>query len=166
MGKRSYKLTSASRSANHGQIGRHWLAGNSRIPCGRIFIFCFSEPLGFNSEVLNSLLLGKRLFYLNLVWWAVVYFFYSDFALLFSKLAHFVYDWKKIRATHATMYLSKNGWKQQQNKKFQSVSRHLQYLKNNFTFNQNGVLPLIISHSILWLLPSFPLMTTSFKDGR
>ena len=48
--------------AQGGQIGRHWLAGNSHFPCGRIFIFCFSEPLGINSEVLNSLLLGKGLF--------------------------------------------------------------------------------------------------------
>ena len=47
----------------HGwQIGRHWLAGNSRFPCGRIFIFCFSEPLGIYSEVLNGLLLRKGLF--------------------------------------------------------------------------------------------------------
>ena len=44
------------------QIGRHWLAGNSHFPCGRIFIFYFSEPLGIISEVLNSLLLGKGLF--------------------------------------------------------------------------------------------------------
>ena len=46
----------------HGwQIGRHWLAGNSHFPRGRIlriFIFHFFEPLGINSEVLNSLLLG------------------------------------------------------------------------------------------------------------
>ena len=59
MGNKSYQLTSAGRSANHGPIGRHWLAGNSYFPCGRIFIFCFSEPLGINSEVSNSLLLGK-----------------------------------------------------------------------------------------------------------
>ena len=62
MGNGSYQLTSAGRSANHGQIGRHWLAGNSYFPCGRIFMFCFSEPLGINSEVLNSLLLGQGLF--------------------------------------------------------------------------------------------------------
>ena len=47
----------------HGwQIGWHWLAGNSHFPCGRIFIFCFSEPLAINSEVLNYLLLWKGLF--------------------------------------------------------------------------------------------------------
>ena len=62
MGNGSYQLTSAGRSANHGQIGRHWLAGNSHFPHGRIFIFCFSEPLGINSKILNSLLLGRGLF--------------------------------------------------------------------------------------------------------
>ena len=62
MGNRSYQLTSASQSAHGWQIGRHWLAENSHFPCGRIFIFCFSEPLGINSEVLNSLLLEKGLF--------------------------------------------------------------------------------------------------------
>ena len=51
-----------TKNANQGQIGRHWLAGNSYFPCGRIFIFCFSEPLGINIEVLNSLLLWKGLF--------------------------------------------------------------------------------------------------------
>ena len=44
--------------ANHGQIGRHWLAGNSYFPCQMVFIFCFSEPMGINIERLNSLLLG------------------------------------------------------------------------------------------------------------
>ena len=29
-GNRSYQLTSVGRSANHGQIGWHWLAGNSK----------------------------------------------------------------------------------------------------------------------------------------
>ena len=62
MGNGSYQLISAGQSANHGQLGQHWLAGNFYFPCGRIFIFCFSEPLGINSEVLNSLLLGKGLF--------------------------------------------------------------------------------------------------------
>ena len=62
MGNRSYQLTSAGRSAHGWLIGRHWLAGNSYFPCGRIFIFCFSEPLGINIEVLNSLLLWKGLF--------------------------------------------------------------------------------------------------------
>ena len=51
-----------SQLAHGWQIGWHWLAGNSHFPCGRIFIFCFSEPLGINSEVLNRLLLGKGLF--------------------------------------------------------------------------------------------------------
>ena len=36
----------AGRSANHGQIGQHWLSGNSYFPCGKIFISSFSEPLG------------------------------------------------------------------------------------------------------------------------
>ena len=61
-GFKSYQLTSACRSAHGWQIGQHWLTGNSHFPCGRIFIFYFSEPLGINSEVLNSLLLGKGLF--------------------------------------------------------------------------------------------------------
>ena len=47
---------SASRSANHGQIGRHWLAGTTSIS----HVVGFS--LGINSEVLNSLLLWKGLF--------------------------------------------------------------------------------------------------------
>ena len=50
------------RSANHGQIGQHWLACNSYFPCGRIFISSFSELLGINIEDLNSLLLGIQLF--------------------------------------------------------------------------------------------------------
>ena len=62
MGKRSYRLTRAGRSANHAQIGQHWLAGNSYFPCGRIFISNFSELLGINIEGLNSLLLGIQLF--------------------------------------------------------------------------------------------------------
>ena len=41
----------------NGQIGRHWLAGNFYFPHGRIFISCFSEPLGINIEILNGLLL-------------------------------------------------------------------------------------------------------------
>ena len=61
-GKRNYQLTSAGRSANHGQIDHHWLAGNSYFPCGRIFISSFSEPLGINIEGLKSLLLWKELF--------------------------------------------------------------------------------------------------------
>ena len=59
---RSYQLTNAGRFANHGQMGWHWLAGNSYFPRRRIFIFCFSGSLGINIEVLNSLLLGKGLF--------------------------------------------------------------------------------------------------------
>ena len=62
MENRSYQLISAGRSAHGWQIGRHWLAGNSYLPRQRIFIFCFSEPFGINSEILNSLLLGKGLF--------------------------------------------------------------------------------------------------------
>ena len=59
MGNRSYQLTSAGWSAHGWQIDWHWLGGNSHhFLRGRIFIFCFSEPLGINSEVLNSLLLG------------------------------------------------------------------------------------------------------------
>ena len=48
MGNGSYQLTSASRSANYGQIGQHWLAGNSYLARKKIFIFCLSEPLGTN----------------------------------------------------------------------------------------------------------------------
>ena len=61
-GNRSWHLTCAGRSAKHGQIGRHWLVGNSYFPHRRIFIFCFSESLGINIEGLNSLLLGIQLF--------------------------------------------------------------------------------------------------------
>ena len=61
-GNGSYQPTSAGRSANRGQIGRHWLAGNFYFRSGRIFIFCFSEPLGINFEGLNSLLFGIQLF--------------------------------------------------------------------------------------------------------
>ena len=43
-GDRSCQLTSAGRSANHGQIGWHWLAGNFYFPRRRIFIFCFLNP--------------------------------------------------------------------------------------------------------------------------
>ena len=32
------------------------------FPRGRIFISCFSEPLGINIEILHSLLLGIQLF--------------------------------------------------------------------------------------------------------
>ena len=56
-GNTSYQLTSAGRSAHGWQISRHWLAGNFYFPCERIFISSFSEPLGINSEVLNTLLL-------------------------------------------------------------------------------------------------------------
>ena len=62
MGNKSYQLTNSGQSANHGQIGWHWLAGNSYFPCERIFISSFSEPLGINIEGLNSLLLGIQLF--------------------------------------------------------------------------------------------------------
>ena len=62
-GFKSYQLISAGQSANYGQLGRHWLAGNFYFPCGRIFNFCFSEPMGINSEVLNNLLLGKGLLF-------------------------------------------------------------------------------------------------------
>ena len=58
----SYQLTSTGPSANHGMMGRHWLAGNSHFPRERIFIFCFSEPLGINIEILNALLLWQPLF--------------------------------------------------------------------------------------------------------
>ena len=62
MGNRSYQLTSAGRVAHGWQISRHWLAGNSYFSCGTIFISYFSEALGINIEVLNSLLLGLGLF--------------------------------------------------------------------------------------------------------
>ena len=56
-GNRSYQLTRASQSTRGWQIGRHWLAGNSYFLRERIFISCFSEPLGINIEILNGLLL-------------------------------------------------------------------------------------------------------------
>ena len=56
-GNRSYQLTGAGQSAHGWQLGRHWLAGNSYFLRGRIFISCFSEPLGINIEILNGLLL-------------------------------------------------------------------------------------------------------------
>ena len=62
MGNWSYQLTSAGRSAHGWLIDQHWLAGNSYFPCGRIFISCFSEPLGIKIEGLYSLLLGIQLF--------------------------------------------------------------------------------------------------------
>ena len=58
MGNGSYQLN----STGHGQIGRHWLAGNFYFPCRRISIFCFSEPLGINIEELH------QTFYSNLFW--------------------------------------------------------------------------------------------------
>ena len=61
-GYESYQLISASQSANHGWIGWHWFACNSYFPHRRIFISCFSEPLGINIEGFNSLLLGIQLF--------------------------------------------------------------------------------------------------------
>ena len=57
MRNRSYQLTHAGRLANQEQISRHWLAGNPYFLHGRIFISCFSEPLGINIEILNGLLL-------------------------------------------------------------------------------------------------------------
>ena len=51
------QLTHAGQPTNQRQIGWHWLAGNSYFLRGRIFIFCFSEPLGINIEILNGLLL-------------------------------------------------------------------------------------------------------------
>ena len=62
MGNRSYQLTSAGRSANHGQIGRHWLAANFNLLRRRILIFCFSEPLGINIEEYEGLVHFTRLF--------------------------------------------------------------------------------------------------------
>ena len=62
MEKRKYLQISAGQSAHGWQIGQHWLAGNSFFPCGKIFIFSFSELLGINIEGLNSLLLGIQLF--------------------------------------------------------------------------------------------------------
>ena len=44
------------------QISRHWLAGNSLFPLGRIFISSFFELLGMNIEGQYSLLLGIQLF--------------------------------------------------------------------------------------------------------
>ena len=71
MGKRSYQLTGTSQFTNHGQIGWHWLADKSYLPCGKIFISSFSELLGINIESLNSILLRIQLFiqiYFNGVW--------------------------------------------------------------------------------------------------
>ena len=48
-GNRSYPLTSAGRSTNHG-------------PRRRFFIFCFSEPLGINIEGYEGLVHCTRLF--------------------------------------------------------------------------------------------------------
>jgi len=45
-GNRGYQLTHASQPAKQGQISQHWLADNSYFPRGRIFISCFSDPLG------------------------------------------------------------------------------------------------------------------------
>ena len=56
------QVISAGQSTLGWQISWHWLAGNSFSPCGRIFIFSFSETLGINIEGLNSLLLGIQLF--------------------------------------------------------------------------------------------------------
>ena len=44
MGIKSYQLTSAGQSTNHGQTGRHWLAGNSYHV--RRFSFLFFWTLG------------------------------------------------------------------------------------------------------------------------
>ena len=57
-GGRKEAYVNLSQPAHGWQISWHWLAGNSYIPVGRIFIACFSGPLGIKIEVLNSLLLG------------------------------------------------------------------------------------------------------------
>ena len=62
-GNRSYQLTSAGRSAHGWQIGQHWLAGNFFFPRRKIFIFCFSEPLGINIEEYEGLLGLYQTFY-------------------------------------------------------------------------------------------------------
>ena len=62
MGNGSYQLNSAGQSANHGQIGRHCLAGNFYFLRQRIFIFCLSEPLVFNIEGYEGLVHCTRLF--------------------------------------------------------------------------------------------------------
>ena len=64
MGNRSYQLTNAGQDAHGWQIGRQWLAGNSYFQRQCINISSFSEPLGINIEVWNSLLLGIQLFVL------------------------------------------------------------------------------------------------------
>ena len=68
MENKSYQLISAGRSTKQGQIGQHWLAGNSYFPCRRIFISCFSEPLGWKPEVSFA---QDPIFYLNVFWRAV-----------------------------------------------------------------------------------------------
>ena len=62
MGNGSYQLTCAGRSAHGWQIGRHRLASNSYFPRWRIFLFCFSEPLGINIEGYEGLVHSTRLF--------------------------------------------------------------------------------------------------------
>ena len=56
-----------SQPAHGWQIGRHRLAGNSHFPQWRIFIFCFSEPLGINIEEYEGLDSGAlyKTFYSN-----------------------------------------------------------------------------------------------------
>ena len=57
-----------NKKCREGQIDRNWLAGKSYFLRGRIFISCFSEPLGYqywNSEWSFSLV---TIFCLNLFW--------------------------------------------------------------------------------------------------
>ena len=56
-GNRSCQVISAGRSAPGRQVGRYGLASNSYFLCRRIFISCFSEPLGINIEIMNGLFL-------------------------------------------------------------------------------------------------------------
>ena len=44
MGNGRYQLTSAGRSANHGQIGPHWLGGNFISHVGGFSFFVFLNP--------------------------------------------------------------------------------------------------------------------------
>ena len=99
-GQKSYLLTRAGRSANHGQVGWPWLAGNSYFPCGRIFIsYSFSEPLVMNIEGLNSLWLGDPTFYFDLIWRAMVSILLNYFDSVSSSLHDILYWGIRFKVT-------------------------------------------------------------------
>ena len=97
VGNRSYQLTSAGQSTNHGQICHHGLAGNSHFPRWRIFIFCFSEPLGINIEEYKGLVHCTRLFIqicFGVVWWVKAQKSRIDFWLNNLWVIEFSMLWK------------------------------------------------------------------------